>query len=84
MEQSKAMEYESRKASSDVLKPRNVYNKGRLSVVILQHLRQNRSFSNEEKLFAFRTVKWWRVQTSHFTVVKRLPGVPTLKDSLLL
>jgi len=25
MEQSKAMEYESRKASSDVLKPRNVY-----------------------------------------------------------
>jgi hypothetical protein len=25
MEQSKAMEYESRKASSDVLKPRNIY-----------------------------------------------------------
>jgi hypothetical protein len=25
MEQSKVMEYESRKASSDVLKPRNIY-----------------------------------------------------------
>jgi len=28
MEQSKAMEYESRKASSDVLKPRNIYSLG--------------------------------------------------------
>jgi hypothetical protein len=28
MEQSKAMEYKSRKASSDVLKPRNMYRQG--------------------------------------------------------
>ena len=54
MEQSKAMEYESRKASPDVLKQRNLYNRINLT------LRENGEFSHGSRQNFCETWSWWR------------------------